>query len=393
MLNKVDVSYGKNEKTLSHVQDLFVKKNYNQIISQPDYLSTVCQYLTVNEIFYSIPLISQFHLHYIHNIQQTKLLKQCLSYDFGDILNRFKINLDACNNHNNATNNNNNINNKHNNISYRMSRFYTDYKYLYECAVNAKCETSNRFNTAECDFTPLMKLEKNNAIQHWLKASKDIEIDLGNSLSTTMKLNNLNVHQMACLLLAPFNWKNKKEKKQYINSVLSLYFNKFSDNIEFVYVLSVSFTEIHLMHRLPAVQIADHNLNDDIFIKLGNVAILNQWWDYLMLFKKKYHFIIDKTANASDWMRFFGNLFIFIFGTTDCFNKRWMTYLYHHISDSDGKYYVPYFKDCKLLLNKIALFYLECNNMCPKNNNESNIVFVGNSHYGMVNKVMNCVLR
>ena len=117
-----------------------------------------------NEIFYSIPLISQFHLHYIHNIQQTKLLKQCLSYDFGDILNRFKINLDACNNHNNATNNNNNINNKHNNISYRMSRFYTDYKYLYECAVNAKCETSNRFNTAECDFTPLMKLEKNNAI-------------------------------------------------------------------------------------------------------------------------------------------------------------------------------------------------------------------------------------
>ena len=84
---------------------------YSKVLCQKDYLTIVCEYLRICDIFYSIPLISTYHINYLNNIinnynnnkQSLNMIKKCLYYDFGNILNIFKIKLE--NDHKNNNNN------------------------------------------------------------------------------------------------------------------------------------------------------------------------------------------------------------------------------------------------------------------------------------------------
>ena len=130
------------------------KKLTDKIFYQKDYLSCICQYLTIKEIFGIISLLSSYHCNdYLNNKLQLNMIKMCLFHDFGDILNAFKIKLDNAN--------------ENENICIKIGRFYNDWNYLMLCAKNAgfKIDESHPYCI---DFTALMKLEKNECVQHWI---------------------------------------------------------------------------------------------------------------------------------------------------------------------------------------------------------------------------------
>ena len=136
------------------------KTIYCKILCQKDYLSIICYYLTIYDIFHLFPTLSTYHFDYLNDQSQLNMIKQCLFYDFGDILNLFKINLQ----------NNENDNDENNNICIKIGRFYNDWDYLMNCAKNAGIEADpdDIDKNIDLDFSPLMKLEKSNCVHYWI---------------------------------------------------------------------------------------------------------------------------------------------------------------------------------------------------------------------------------
>ena len=57
-----------------------IKVNSN-VLCQKDHLKLICYFLTINDIFQTIPLISQFHTRFINHVEQKRLIETCISYD------------------------------------------------------------------------------------------------------------------------------------------------------------------------------------------------------------------------------------------------------------------------------------------------------------------------
>ena len=57
------------------------KTIYGKVLCQKDYLSVICYFLTINDIFKSIPLISTFHKTFVNHVSQKRLIETCMSYD------------------------------------------------------------------------------------------------------------------------------------------------------------------------------------------------------------------------------------------------------------------------------------------------------------------------
>ena len=139
---------------------------YSKVLCQKDYLAIICSFLRIGDVFRIFPSLSTYHINYLNNKSQLNMIKQCLYYDFGDILNLFKISLDT--NQSDDKNNNN-----CNSICFQIGRFYDDWNYLLKCAKSAQLDVvvhkRNYFDDYVLDASMLMKLEKSEGIHHWLK--------------------------------------------------------------------------------------------------------------------------------------------------------------------------------------------------------------------------------
>ena len=82
-----------------------------KVLHQKDYLSIICTFLTILELFASIPLISTFHIDYLkNNNESSPMFKQLFNNQFGNILQLLKINLPTKNKLNSENNHNSNNN-------------------------------------------------------------------------------------------------------------------------------------------------------------------------------------------------------------------------------------------------------------------------------------------
>ena len=54
---------------------------FEKVLCQQDYVSIICSFLRIADIYGSISLISVFHWNLTNNIRQSKLIHQCISYD------------------------------------------------------------------------------------------------------------------------------------------------------------------------------------------------------------------------------------------------------------------------------------------------------------------------
>lgn len=134
-----------------------------KIVYQKDYLQLMCEYLQIRDLFCSIMLLSTYHREFMNCKSRLPMIKKVLSYDFGDILNIFQIDLNAVYDNNDC-----------NNACMAISPFYNDWEYLMKCAKKARIVEHPSleayiYRHQTFDFKPLIKLEKHKAIQHWMQ--------------------------------------------------------------------------------------------------------------------------------------------------------------------------------------------------------------------------------
>ena len=104
---------------------------FHKVLFHKDYIHLICLFLDIKDIFSRICLLSSMHYKLLtSNKDSLRLIKKCLSYDFGNILSLFNIKFD-------------NIKNIH--------KFYDNWNYLIECATKSldKIESTicNKFIT------------------------------------------------------------------------------------------------------------------------------------------------------------------------------------------------------------------------------------------------------
>ena len=96
-------------KSSKHRQITSVYSIYEQVLCQMDLLGLICVFLNIFDIFGYIIRISSFQYHFVNHNKQIKLIQECLSYEFGNIIKLFNIKLDKTNIEDNG---NNKISNK-----------------------------------------------------------------------------------------------------------------------------------------------------------------------------------------------------------------------------------------------------------------------------------------
>ena len=111
-----------------------------QVLYRRELLQTICQHLTIHEIFARLPSISRFHNAFLSSSYQQQLLYTCLSYDFGDIDVPQSID--------------------------KIPLYYTDWHFLCD-----KLKNSNDSQTFR-SFERLMSLQKQSCLEHWIKQVK-----------------------------------------------------------------------------------------------------------------------------------------------------------------------------------------------------------------------------
>ena len=343
------------------------QQSFHQVMSNIHCSTIICSFLKIKDIFGRLSQLSIFHKDFVNKKMPLKSIQQCLSYDFGDILNKFKINLNETingNNGNGTKNNNNNhiinttisINNNIMSVSYRISRIYNDWDYLYTCAHNAGMQTNTtveqKTNSTreERNFLPLLKLEKNEAIQHWLNKScgfnirviSKVKIQWGESARGT---------DLAWLLISGYHWSNIAEFKEYINSILATQCATFQNILSFVEVMKTFFVCLKVMN--------DSNDNKEYY---GDVSRCIMFWEHIENIKTKYSFIVKKNVRDFIWCRFFRNIFDYLSSicTDTMCNIDKYENLYHCVFDETNKQYESFGLKCKKLLNIILSYYCEC---------------------------------
>lgn len=132
-----------------------LKDIYGKVIGRKDYLSTICYFLTTRDIFKLLPSLSLFHYHYVNDNNTLKIIQHCLYYDYGDILNVFKIHW-CCNDDDN-------------NICVQIGRLYDlECLNLYAIQANLNAIIGHRW----INISPLLKLENNVCVQYWIAKVK-----------------------------------------------------------------------------------------------------------------------------------------------------------------------------------------------------------------------------
>ena len=128
-----------------------------KVFDVPDYLSIICSYLTIKEMFGKLKLLSNYQNCWIDEKLPLSLLKDGLRQDFGNIIEYYDIKIDpyfAEESH-----------------GMFIRRFYVDWEFLDKCFRNVKgmCGTFTEGDDDPIrDFKPLFKLQKAACIQHWL---------------------------------------------------------------------------------------------------------------------------------------------------------------------------------------------------------------------------------
>ena len=122
-----------------------------QAMHQTDLLCVICQYLTVFDVFGAMITLNRWYYLQINGSQKFyNTIKQCLVYDFGDILNQYSIEL------------------KRQTVGTQLSKFYTEWDFLEQ--LHHECIAKNNVK----NFTVLMALENCRCVQLWFDKVKNL---------------------------------------------------------------------------------------------------------------------------------------------------------------------------------------------------------------------------
>ena len=128
---------------------------YHQVLNRQDYLTSICIFLSVQDLVQTIPLLSQDHHNILNNNHESTIhmLKSLVSYDFGELCSKYNISLAA----------------KESKSSLNIiAQIYDDWDYL-------ELKTGDLF-PSEINFAGLMKLQKYECIRHWFIKVKNLLI-------------------------------------------------------------------------------------------------------------------------------------------------------------------------------------------------------------------------
>lgn len=127
-----------------------------KVFGTPDYLSIICRYLTIKEMFGKVSLLSVYQNCWCDEKLPMKLLIDALRHDFGDIIEYFDIDVDKYL--------------KEDSHGMFIRRFYVDWPFLDKCFRKKGMHGTFTYTDNELvrDFKPLFKLEKTDCVQHWL---------------------------------------------------------------------------------------------------------------------------------------------------------------------------------------------------------------------------------
>ena len=110
-----------------------------------DIANSIHEFLTVKEILRLVPCISNAFHYYIQHTSQRKLLQTCFTYDFGNLLDTYKLQLFDDNKTNTAS----------------MKRFYTDWNTFRKLLWYTS-------KYPQFDLRILSQFERAGCVYHWL---------------------------------------------------------------------------------------------------------------------------------------------------------------------------------------------------------------------------------
>ena len=97
-----------------------------QILRTTCYLQSICSYLSLTSNINSVMLLSKYHCNFYNDPANTKMIQLIVSYDFGDIFNKFDIKLKY------QAADDENLSARQTNIISQIKPIYTDINYLEE---------------------------------------------------------------------------------------------------------------------------------------------------------------------------------------------------------------------------------------------------------------------
>lgn len=140
------------QKKIRHQTIIFnrISKDITQVWNQRSYMNMICAYLRMHDVIQVLQLLSKWHLRFVNNVENRRMLQQLLKYDFGLIVdksveNKLLLSMD------------------------QISQFYEDWKFVSHLAStngSIKPVQWNQPNTI--DFECLMNVEKAACIKHWI---------------------------------------------------------------------------------------------------------------------------------------------------------------------------------------------------------------------------------
>ena len=145
----------------------------HKVLCQKDYLSTISSFLTIKNILRILSSLSVFHYNFINNIRQSKVILQCIEYDFGkNYLHLLNIRINFIdNNHDNQLQRN--VNGETISVSSQLCPLYTDWSFIYQTAIKSpSIDYSGNNDNLIFDFSLLLTFESFKVFKYWYNTVK-----------------------------------------------------------------------------------------------------------------------------------------------------------------------------------------------------------------------------
>ena len=157
---------------------------FDKILCHKDYLTIICGFLRIRELFGTIVPISTFHINFINNVQQKRLVSACINNDIGsEYLKLLDMSLkyDNTNEVNDSeTNTSTTTGSSIASISYQMSHLFGDWQYVTTTAISSsKMQTPGNPAHYESEFDSnnnmvvynmelITKFQSFSILQYWI---------------------------------------------------------------------------------------------------------------------------------------------------------------------------------------------------------------------------------
>ena len=153
-----------NENTTRTTQKRLIE---HKVLCCKDYLSHICFFLKIKDIFSTISPLSVFHYDFTNNIQQSKLIYQCIEYDFGKkYLHLLNIKIDFVDN--NKDNEEDDNNTKTISVSSQLYPLFTSWSFIHKTAIESpNIDYSGNMEGEVFDFSLLSSFKSFKVFKYW----------------------------------------------------------------------------------------------------------------------------------------------------------------------------------------------------------------------------------